>query len=118
MNKEEQNKRSETLLHKEAEQPKVPHKQNSENTYMDNDFIELKSLIYAPLEALAESNFQLQRSTLRALQEMGTLRKDGDESVIHLKTTNLAYEHIKPEQEDGYSVENIQLQVPTISHSA
>ncbi len=115
MNKEEQNKRSETLLHKEAEQPKVPHKQNSENTYMDNDFIELKSLIYAPLEALAESNFQLQRSTLRALQEMGTLRKDGDESVIHLKTTNLAYEHIKPEQEDGYSVENIQLQVPTIS---
>lgn len=115
MKKEEKDQRGGLFSRRKTEPSKMPCEQNSENTYMGNDFIELKNLIYAPLEALAESNFQLQRSTLRALQEMGTLKKDGDESIIHLKTTNLAYEHIKPEQDDGYSVENIQLQVPTIS---
>lgn len=94
---------------------KQPLERDDNNTYVKNDFVELNDLVYAPLEALAESNIQLQRSALQAIQEMGTVKVDGDETVIHLNNTNLVYEHIKPEREEGYSVENIQLQVPTIS---
>lgn len=85
------------------------------DTYIDNDFINLGDLVYAPLEALAESDARLQRSVLDAIRDLGEVRKDGEISVIHLNNTNLAYEQLKTEQDEGCSVEHIQLQVPTLS---
>lgn len=116
MKEEQKEKKAGLFSHGKSEgKTKQPPGQDEKNAYIDNDFIRLNDLVYAPLEALADSNIQLQRSALQAIQEMGTVKQDGEETVIHLNNTNLAYEHIKPEQGDGYSVENIQLQVPTIS---
>lgn len=116
MSEEQKDKKAGLFSRKKSSaKAEQPSRQGGKDAYVDSDFIELNDLVYAPLEALADSNIQLQRSALQAIRDMGTVKQDGEESVIYLNNTNLAYEHIKPEQEDNYSVENIQLQVPTIS---
>ena len=85
------------------------------NEYIDNQFILLDDLVYAPLHALAHSNMQLQASVVEAIRNMGTVRQNGQDEIIHLNNVNIAYEHLKPEQQDGYSVENVQLKVPLLS---
>lgn len=82
---------------------------------MDNDFILLDDLVYAPLHALAKSNHQLRAEVVEAIRGMGTSRQDGQEEIIHLDNINIAYDQIHPEGEDGYSVDNLQVQVPLLS---
>lgn len=82
---------------------------------MDSDFILLDDLVYAPLHALAKSNQQLQAQILEAIKSMGTSRQNGQEETIHLNNINIAYDQIRPEAEEGYSVDNLQVQVPLLS---
>jgi len=82
---------------------------------MDSDFILLDDLVYAPLHALAKSNQQLQAHIVEAIKSMGTSRQNGQEETIHLNNINIAYEQIRPEAEEGYSVDNLQVQVPLMS---
>ncbi len=82
---------------------------------MDSDFIPLDDLLYAPLHALAESNSQLQAHIIEAIRSMGTPRQSGQEETIHLNHINIAYDQIRPEEEEGYSVDCLQLQVPLLS---
>ena len=110
---EKENKKRENLFSSGTSDGET--KGEGSNTYKDDDFMELNDLVYAPLEALADSNMKLQQTALQTIQSMGTLKTDGEETVIHLNNTNLAYEQIKSGQEDEYSVENIQLQIPTLS---
>lgn len=89
--------------------------QDNQDGYLDNDFIPLNDLVYAPLHALALSNMQLREAVLESIKSMGTIRQNGQEEVIQMNHINLAYEHIKPEAEEGYSVENLQIEVPLMS---
>lgn len=82
---------------------------------MDSDFILLDDLVYAPLHALAKSNQQLRAQILEAIKSMGTSRQNGQEETIHLNNINIAYDQIRPEPEEGYSVDNLQVQVPLLS---
>lgn len=82
---------------------------------MDSEFIALDELVYAPLHALAASNRQLQAHIVEAIKSMGTSRQNGQEETIHLSNINLAYDQIRPEAEEGYSVDNLQVQVPLLS---
>ena len=82
---------------------------------IDSEFITLDDLVYAPLHALAESNRQLQAQIVEAIKSMGTPRQNGQEETIHLNNINLAYDQIRPEAEEGYSVDNLQVQVPLLS---
>lgn len=82
---------------------------------MDNDFILLDDLVYAPLHALAKSNRQLRAEVVEAIRSMGIAKQNGQEEVIHLDNLNIAYDQIRPEGEDGYSVDNLQVQVPLMS---
>lgn len=82
---------------------------------MDNDFILLDDLVYAPLHALAQSNHQLRAQIVEAIKSMGTSEQNGQEEIIHLNNINIAYEQIRPEAEEGYSVDNLQVQVPLLS---
>ncbi len=82
---------------------------------MDNDFILLDDLVYAPLHALAKSNHQLRAEIVSAIRDLGTSRQNGQEEVIHLDNINIAYDQIRTEGEDGYSVDNLQVQVPLLS---
>lgn len=87
----------------------------NQNGYMDSDFILLDDLVYAPLHALAKSNMQLRAQILEAIKNMGTVKQNGQEEIIHLNNMNIAYEQVRPEAEEGYSVDNLQLQVPLLS---
>lgn len=83
--------------------------------YRDSDFIPLDNLVYAPLHALAKSNERLRAHIVEAIKDLGTVKQNGQEEIIHLDCINLAYDQIRPEAEDGYSVDNLQLQVPLMS---
>lgn len=83
--------------------------------FKDSDFIPLDDLVYAPLYALAKSNRQLRAQVVDAIRSMGTIRANGQEETVRLNNINIAYEQIRPEGGEGYSVDNLQMQVPLLS---
>ncbi len=89
--------------------------QNAQGGYKESNFILLDDLVYAPLHALAKSNQLLREQVVDAIKDMGTLRRDGKEETICLKNMNISYEQLHPEGDEGYSVDNLQLQVPLLS---
>lgn len=82
---------------------------------MDNDFIPLDDLVYAPLHALAQSDHRLRAQIVDAIKSMGTSKQNGQEETIHLNNINIAYDQLRPEAEEGYSVDSLQVQVPLLS---
>ena len=83
--------------------------------YRDSDFILLDDLVFAPLHALAKSNQQLREQVVDAIKSMGVTRQNGQEEIIHLNNINIAYEQVRPEAEEGCSVDSLQMQVPLMS---
>lgn len=83
--------------------------------FRDSEFIPLDDLVYAPLHALAKSNRQLRAQVVEAIKSMGTLRQNGTEETVCLHNINIAYDQVRPEGEEGYSVDNLQMQVPLLS---
>lgn len=82
---------------------------------MDNDFIPLDDLVYAPLHALAQSNHRLRAQIVDAIKGMGSSKQNGQEETIHLNNINIAYDQLRPEADEGYSVDSLQVQVPLLS---
>ncbi|MCH5249846.1 MAG: DUF2589 domain-containing protein [Lachnospiraceae bacterium] len=82
---------------------------------MDNDFIPLNDLVYAPLYALAQSNHRLRAQIVHAIKSMGSIKQNGQEEIIHLNNINIAYDQLRTDGDDGYSVDNLQVQVPILS---
>lgn len=78
-------------------------------------FLPLDDLVYAPLHALADSNLRLRMQMVDAIKNMGTPEQDGKEETVRLNNINIAYEQVRPEGDEGYSVDNLQLQVPLLS---
>lgn len=83
--------------------------------YRESDFILLDDLVYAPLHALSKSNQQLRSQVVDAIKSMGVVRQEGQEETIWLNNINIAYEQVRQEGEEGYSVDNLQMQVPLLS---
>lgn len=106
---------SDTSNNKKGSSGKNEDKSEKGNGYKDSDFIRLDDLVYAPLHALAKSNQQLRANVVEAIKNMGVSRQNGQEEIIHLNNINIAYDQIRPETEEGYSVDNLQLQVPLMS---
>ncbi len=80
----------------------------------DSEFIPIEDLVYAPLYALAKSNQQLRAHIVEAIRSMGKTEQNGKEEIVHLEHMNIAYDQIRQEA-DGYSVDNLQVQVPLLS---
>jgi hypothetical protein len=83
--------------------------------YKDSDFIPLDDLVYAPLHALAVSNQQLRAQVVDAIRGMGSVRHNGTEETVRLNNINIAYDQVRPEGDEGYTVDNLQMQVPLLS---
>lgn len=83
--------------------------------FKDSDFMPLDDLVYAPLHALAKSSQQLRAYVVDAIKGMGTLQQNGQEETIKLNNINIAYEQVRQEGDEGYSVDNMQMQVPLLS---
>lgn len=92
-----------------------PDENQKNEGVMDSDFILLDDLVFAPLHALAQSNHRLRAQVVEAIKSMGTSRQSGQEEIIHLNNINIAYDQVRQESEEGYSVDNLQLQVPLLS---
>lgn len=88
--------------------------QEASGNVVDSDFIPLEDLVYAPLYALSKSNQQLKASIVESIKSMGSAEHTNKEEIIHLDHINIAYDQVKQE-EDGYSVDNLQLEVPLLS---
>lgn len=91
-----------------------PEEEKKSGEIMDNDFIPLDDLVYAPLHALAQSGHRLRAQIVDAIKSMGTSKQSGQEETIHLNNINIAYDQLRPEEE-GYSVDSLQVQVPLLS---
>lgn len=91
-----------------------PEGEKGKGEIMDNDFIPLDDLVYAPLHALAQSGHRLRAQIVDAIKSMGTSKQNGQEETIHLNNINIAYDQLRPEEE-GYSVDSLQVQVPLLS---
>lgn len=91
------------------------HKDKPSESYVNDEFLPLDELVYAPVQALANSNRQLQSQIIELLKSTGTVRQDGSEEIIQLDSLNIAYEQVRPEAEDEYSVDNLQLKLPLLS---
>ena len=83
--------------------------------FKDSSFIPLDDLVYAPLYALAQSNRQLRAQVVETIKSMGTLRRSGTEETVQLENLNIAYEQVRQEWDEGYSVDNLLMQVPLLS---
>lgn len=81
----------------------------------ESDFILLDDLVYAPLHALAVSNERLRAHVVEAIRSMGVPFQNGTEETVQLSNINIAYEQVRPEGDEGYSVDNLQMQVPLLS---
>lgn len=92
-----------------------PEEEKGSGEIMDNDFIPLDDLVYAPLHALAQSGHRLRAQVVDAIKSMGTGKQNGQEETIHLNNINIAYDQLRPEAEEGYSVDSLQVQVPLLS---
>lgn len=92
-----------------------PEAEKKSGEIMDNDFIPLDDLVYAPLHALAQSNHRLRAQIVEAIKSMGTSKQSGQEETIHLNNINIAYDQLRPEADEGYSVDSLQVQVPLLS---
>lgn len=91
------------------------HKDKPSESYLNDEFLPLDELVYAPVRALVNSNRQLQSQIVELLKSTGTIRQDGSEEIIQLDSLNIAYEQVRPEAEDEYSVDNLQLKLPLLS---
>lgn len=87
----------------------------AEAGFQESNFIPLNDLVYAPLHALAKSNERLRAQVAEAIKSMGTRVQNGQEEIIRLNNLNISYDQVRPEGEEGYSVDNLQLQVPLLS---
>ena len=92
-----------------------PEEEKRSAEIMDNDFIPLDDLVYAPLHALAQSNHRLRAQIVDAIKAMGSSKQNGQEETIHLDNINIAYDQLRPEGDEGYSVDSLQVQVPLLS---
>ena len=92
-----------------------PEEEKRSAEIMDNDFILLDDLVYAPLHALAQSNHRLRAQIIEAIRAMGCSRQNGQEETVHLNNMNIAYDQLRPEADEGYSVDSLQVQVPLLS---
>ena len=83
--------------------------------YRNSGFIPIDDLVYAPLHALAKANQQLREQVVDAVRNLGVIQQNGQEETVQLDNINIAYEQVRQEGDEGYSVDNMQVQVPLLS---
>lgn len=83
--------------------------------YKESEFIPLDDLVYAPLHALAKSNQQLRAQIVEGIKSMGLKKQVGTDEIINLQSLNIAFDQVRQDGDEGYSVDNLQMEVPLLS---
>lgn len=82
---------------------------------MDNT-VELKDLVYAPLQAISAANIRLSAGIVDFLASTGDLGKDSSgKPVVQLRTIQMLYEQLRTDAMDNTVADSIGLEVPLLS---
>ncbi|MBR6403956.1 MAG: DUF2589 domain-containing protein [Eubacterium sp.] len=82
---------------------------------VDSDFVKLDELVYAPLHALAESDYHLREEIIQSIKSLSQPNIKGDEQMLFLKTLNIAFEQVRANDKEKYKVDTLQVRVPLMS---
>lgn len=82
---------------------------------MDNT-VELKDLVYAPLQAISAANIRLSASIVDFLASTGDLSKDANgKPVVQLRTIQMLYEQLRTDAMENTVSDSIGLEIPLLS---
>jgi hypothetical protein len=78
--------------------------------------VELKELVYAPLGAVADANIRLSSSIVDFLANTGDVNTDSTGSaMVRLRTIQMMYEQLRSDSMDNTVAESIGLEIPLLS---
>lgn len=82
---------------------------------MDNT-VELRDIVYAPLNAISEANIRLSAGIVNFLASTGDVGKDASgRPVVQLRTIQMLYEQLRTDKLDNTVSDSIGLEVPLLS---
>lgn len=102
-------------MDKEYENQSEKAEQKNNLPFRENNFIPLDDLVYAPLHALAKADGQLRAQAVNSIKSLGRSKQNGTEETVHLENLNISYEQVRQDGEEGYSVDDLIMQVPLLS---
>ncbi|MDR3013398.1 MAG: DUF2589 domain-containing protein [Chitinispirillales bacterium] len=78
--------------------------------------VELKDLVYAPLQAVSEANMRLSSNIVDFLASTGDMcADDAGKPTVHLHTIQMQYQQLRNDAEDNTVAERIGLEIPLLS---
>jgi hypothetical protein len=78
--------------------------------------VELKDLVYAPLQAVSEANMRLSSNIVDFLASTGDMcADDAGKPTVHLHTIQMQYQQLRNDAEDNAVAERIGLEIPLLS---
>lgn len=81
---------------------------------VESEFTDLSSLVWAPIDAVAQSNLNINRKIIEAVEATGTKKPIIGEKITILDYMGLQYKHVKSNG-DEEAIEDMLLQVPLLS---
>lgn len=81
---------------------------------VESEFADLASLVWAPIDAVAQSNLKINRKIIEAIEATGTKKPIIGDKITILDYMGLQYKHVKSSG-DEEAIEDMLLQVPLLS---
>lgn len=81
---------------------------------VESEFTDLSSLVWAPIDAVAQSNLNINRKIIEAIEATGTKKPIIGDKITILDYMGLQYKHVK-NSGDEEAIEDMLLQVPLLS---
>lgn len=82
---------------------------------MDSTFMPLNELVYATIQALEDSNLRLNNHAINVIKSFGKEKIENKKDIIELENIRIAFDQIHSDNDDGYCVDNMQLDIPLLS---
>lgn len=81
---------------------------------VESEFTDIASLVWAPIDAVAQSNLSISRKIIEAVEAAGSKKPIIGDKITILDYMGLQYKHVKGSG-DEETIEDILLQVPLLS---
>lgn len=84
---------------------------------MKNNYLDLKSLVCAPIEAITESNNKITTDALNLISQMSYSERDetGEGSKLHLNELKLIFQRLRRGELNTNSLEKVMLKIPSLA---
>ena len=100
---------------RKADCKKEQEEQENNQKIIDSEFMPLNELVYATIQALEDSNLRLNNHAIKVIKSLGKEKVENKKDIIELENMRIAFEQIHSDNDDGYCVDNMQLDIPLLS---